>query len=427
MTSTRITGGILVLLLISILSFEAAGMGISSYLSVGTTNTGTVNYLSMILEAVAIGVIAIVLMVTLFSLFSNASSSTKAKRIAEDVTNDLQEKHNVANQSVMKIHEHEKSVYSLVGKLHQRFEVLDKLQASAEEREASLEHTTEKLQSHERDLQRATESIGNRLTQVQSYWDDQLEETVDTVQRIRSSLGASLNRVDNSMERLKEQEIMSQQFTKKLLKNYEEQSAAQKENNLISTHVRESLEATLGESNQLLEHLQKYHRDAEDTFKNFSTTMQDYETQTYEQFEDIFSSTDSARKELQAGLEDSKQAIENIKSRDKDAQALTDRVSAQLDSLETDRVEIMTKTLKDTNEMCNELKQGMNDTQDVLYGLKALNTVDDDSHQFAEEISTTDDEADTSNNVEELDITPKHKQYDDIEEENKLISFFSRR
>jgi len=276
-------------------------------------------------------------------------------------------------------------------------------------------------------LQRATESIGNRLTQVQSYWDDQLEETVDTVQRIRSSLGASLNRVDNSMERLKEQEIMSQQFTKKLLKNYEEQSAAQKENNLISTHVRESLEATLGESNQLLKHLQKYHRDAEDTFKNFSTTMQDYETQTYEQFEDIFSSTDSARKELQAGLEDSKQAIENIKSRDKDAQALTDRVSAQLDSLETDRVEIMTKTLKDTNEMCNELKQGMNDTQDVLYGLKALNTVDDDSHQFAEEISTTDDEADTSNNVEELDITPKHKQYDDIEEENKLISFFSRR
>lgn len=426
MTSTRITGGILVLLLISILSFEVAGMGISSYLSVGGANTGTAGYLAMILEAVAIGVIAVVLMITLFSLFSNVSSSAKAKRLADNVANDLREKHKTANQAMLKIHEHEKAAHGLIRKLQQRFEVLDKIQSSAEEREELLGKTTEKLQSHERDLQRATDSIGTRLNQVQSYWDEQLEETVDTVQRIRSSLGASLNRVDNSMERLKEQEIMSQQFTKKLVKNYEEQAVAQKENNLISTHVRESLEATLGESNQLLQHLKKYHKDAEDTFKNFSTTMQDYETQTYEQFEDIFASTDIARKELQAGLEESKQVVETIKSRDKNAQELTEKVATQLDTLETDRIEIMTKTLKDTSDMCNDLKKGMHDTQDVLYGLKSLNPVDELDANIAE-INTADDSTETASNVEELDITPKQKQYDDIEEENKLISFFSRR
>ncbi len=422
MTSTRITGGILILLLISILSFEVAGMGISSYLD--SSNSGNSNYLSMILEAVAIGVIAVVLMVTLFSLFSNTSSSVKSRQFAEKVSEDLKEKHSVANQSLLKLQEHEKSAQGIVNKLHHRFEMLEKLQSAAEEKGEKLEQITEQLQSHERDLQLASDSIGTRLNQVQTYWDEQLEETVDTVQRIRSSLGASLTRVDNSMERLKEQEIMSQQFTKKLVKNYEEQAAAQKENNLISTHVRESLEATLGESNQLLQHLQKYHKDAENTFKKFSSTMEDYEVQTYEQFEDIFASTDLARKELQAGLEDSKQVVENIKSQDKKAQELSDKVAEKLESLEVDRIEIMTKTLQETSELCSDLKQGMNETQDVLYGLKAINAENSDN---IEEITTdTSSVGLDSDNVEELK-TPVKTENQETEEENKLISFFSRR
>lgn len=426
MTSTRITGAILVLLLISILSFEVAGMGISSYLA--NDGQSSTSYLSMILEAVAIAVIAVVLMVTMFSLFTNMSSSAKAQRLAEQISTDLETKYKTANHALTKITEHEKSASSLVSKLHQRFDMLNKLQTAAEERGGELNQTTEKLQAHERDLRLASDSIGTRLDQVQSYWDDQLEETVDTVQRIRGSLGASLTRVDSSMERLKEQEIMSQQFTRKLVKNYEEQAAAQKENNLISSHVRESLEATLGESNQLLQHLQGYQQDAENTFKSFSSTMEDYETRTYEQFEDIFASTDSARKELQAGLEESKTVVEKLKSQDQDVQQLNDRVAEQLNALEIDRVEILTKTLKETSDMCGDLKQGINESQGVLYGLKSLNSNDSFKASNVEEIITR--PISIKDNVEELelDITPKAKEHDhDFDEENKLISFFSRR
>ena len=126
-------------------------------------------------------------------------------------------------------------------------------------------------------------------------------------------------------------------------------------------------------------------------------------------------------------MDDSKQVIENIKKYDENAQALSSRVSAQLDSLETDRVEIMTKTLKDTSEMCSDLKRGMHDTQDVLYGLKSLNKADS-SVENVTEITTSDDDLNkVIDNVEALDITPQQKHYDEIEEENKLISFFSRR
>ncbi len=423
MTSTRITGGILVLLLISILSFEIAGIGISSYLS--NTNYNHVSYFSMILEAIAIAVIAIALMVILFSLFSTISSSAKSRKFAQKISEDLKQKRKAANQSLMKLYEYEKTASGLVGKLQQRYEMLDQLQSAAEEKAENLEHITESLQSHERDLQQASDSIGRRLNQVQNYWDDQLEETVDTVQRIRSSLGASLTRVDNSMERLKEQEMMAQQFIKKLVKNYEEQAAAQKENNHISTHVRKALEATLNESNQLLQHLQKYHQDAESAFKKFSTTMEDYEAQSYERFENIFASSDLARKELQADLEDSRQVVEKLKACDQEAQQLTEKVTKQLESLELNRVEIMTKTLEETSELCADLKQGITETQDVLYGLKAISSKE---KQDIEEIITNKeiDVKTTTDNIEELKTPIKSTKQYEAEEENKLISFFSR-
>jgi len=438
MSSTRITGAILVLLLVSILAFEVAGMGISAYFS--NNNMGNISYLSMILETVAIVVIVVVLMVTLFSLFSTTSSSKKSRQFAEEVVSDLSKKHNSANQAMLKIHEHEKSVSGLAGKLHQRLEILDQLQASAENRSSALDTTTEKLQSHERDLQRATDSIGTRLDQVQTYWDEQLEETVDTVQRIRSRLGSSLSHVDNSMGRLKEQESIAQQLTSKLLKSYEAQASAQKENNLISSQVRQSLDATLSESNQLLQHLQNYHQNAEQTFKHFSSKMEEYESRSYKQFEEVFSNTDSVRKALHANLEQSQQVVAKLESYDKNVQQLSEKVTNQLDQLEMDRVEIITKTLRDTSEMCHDLKQGMNETQSVLYGLKSLNEPNihetamretagqqASSKKAVAEITPTEDYQVSLDNIELLDTQQFAKTPKKDPEDKTLISFFARR
>ena len=435
MSSTRITGAILVLLLVSILAFEVAGMGISTYFS--SNNISNISYLSIILETVAIVVIVVVLMVTMFSLFSTTSSSKKSRQFAQEVVSDLSKKHTSANQVMLKIQAHEKSVSGLAGKLHQRLEILDQLQTSAESRSSELDSTTEKLQSHQRDLQRATDSIGSRLNQVQTYWDEQLEETVDTVQRIRTRLGSSLSHVDKSMGRLKEQESIAQQLTNKLLKRYETQATVQKENNLISSQVRQSLDATLDESNQLLQHLQNYHQNAEQTFGHFSKKMDEYENRSYEQFEAVFSNTDSVRKALHANLEQSQQVVAKLESYDKNVQQLSEKVSNQLDQLEMDRVEIITQTLRDTSEMCHDLKQGMNETQSVLYGLKSLNEPNIHDTALRETagqqttsssdiaaITTAEDYQVSLDNVELLDTQAPAKTHKKERGDKTLISFF---
>ncbi|HHC74552.1 MAG TPA: hypothetical protein ENK78_05720, partial [Thiothrix sp.] len=191
-SNTRIIGAILVLLLISIIAFEVSGLGLSSYLANRDQTTlhklSDMNYFSLVLESTAIIVIAITLAIILFTLFSSTSLEANKRRKLNEITADVQKKHHTVSDSIQQIHEHTEKAEQLISKLQQKFDVLDKLQNSAETRGNDLDETAEKLYAYERDLRRSAENISSRLDQVQNYWDDQLEETVETVKRIKHSL-----------------------------------------------------------------------------------------------------------------------------------------------------------------------------------------------------------------------------------------------
>lgn len=375
-SNTRIIGAILVLLLISIIAFEVSGLGLSSYLANRDQTTlhklSDMNYFSLVLESTAIIVIAITLAIILFTLFSSTSLEANKRRKLNEITADVQKKHHTVSDSIQQIHEHTEKAEQLISKLQQKFDVLDKLQNSAETRGNDLDETAEKLYAYERDLRRSAENISSRLDQVQNYWDDQLEETVETVKRIKHSLSGGLTQVEEGVGRIREQENMAQNFTKKLVKTYEEQAEIQRENNRITNAVRENLEATLDESNQLLERLQSLHKNADETFQTFSTRIDQYEGRAYEQFESLFNNIETARKEADANLQASNTILAELKTRKTDTQHLHQKIDQQLDQLEVDRVRILTETLDDTSKMCHALKQDVDDARHVLQGLSPL-------------------------------------------------------
>jgi DNA repair exonuclease SbcCD ATPase subunit len=327
----------------------------------------------------------------------------------------------------------------MISKLQQKFSVLDKLQGAAEVRGKDLEETAEKLYSYERDLRHSADSISNRLEHVQTYWDDQLEDTIDTVKRIKQSLSGGLVQVEDGVSRIKEQEGMAQDFTKKLIKTYEEQAEAQRENNRITNSVRENLEATLAESNQLLGHLQGMHQNAEDTFRSFSTQLSGYEGQAYDQFEDLFANIDTARKELNAGLEESDSVLTQLREKEAASRELSDKVSDQIEQLEVDRVRILTNALDEASEMCDTLKKDMDDARHVLHGLTPIrNTgkVDEVLEQEPQiahaDIAVMEEGKEktpfSGDYVPKLgDVIPARDSKGSDENNNKLVSFFSRR
>jgi len=375
-SNTRIIGAILVLLLISIIAFEVSGLGLSSYLSnrdqTALTHLSDMNYFSLVLESTAIVVIAITLAIILFTLFSSTSLEANKRRKLNEITADVQHKHHTVSDSIQQIHLHTEKAEQLINKLQQKFDVLDKLQNSAETRGSDLEETAEKLYAYERDLRRSAENISSRLDQVQNYWDDQLEETVETVKRIKQSLSGGLTQVEDGVGRIREQENMAQNFTRKLVKTYEEQAEIQRENNRITNVVRENLEETLNESNQLLDRLQNLHKNADETFQTFSTRIDQYEGRAFEQFESLFSNIETARKEADENLKTSHAIVTELKTRQTDTEHLHEKIDHQLEQLEVDRVRILTETLDDTSKMCHTLKKDMDDARHVLQGLSPL-------------------------------------------------------
>lgn len=446
-SNTRIIGAIAVLLLISILAFEASGLGLSAFLQVTNKEAALqtmndANYFSLVLETTAIFVLAIILAIVMFTLFSSTSLEAGKRRKLDEVTRDIKEQHKDVSDSLVSIKQNAEQSELMLSKLQQKFSVLDKLQGAAEVRGKDLEETAEKLYSYERDLRHSADSISNRLDHVQTYWDDQLEDTIDTVKRIKQSLSGGLVQVEDGVSRIKEQEGMAQDFTKKLIKTYEEQAEAQRENNRITNSVRENLEATLAESNQLLGHLQGMHQNAEDTFRSFSTQLESYEGQAYDQFEDLFANIDTARKELNAGLEESDSVLTQLREKEETSRELTDKVSDQIEQLEMDRVRILTSALDEASEMCDTLKKDMDDARHVLHGLTPIKNTGKVDEVLEQEPKIVKAETPAIEKDEDKEQTPFSSDYvpnklgdvvpardfkDSDENNNKLVSFFSRR
>jgi uncharacterized membrane protein len=109
-SNTRIVGAIAVLLLISILAFEASGLGLSAFLQVTNKEAALqtmsdVNYFSLVLETTAIFVLAIILAIVMFTLFSSTSLEAGKRRKLDEVTRDIKEQHKDVTDSLTSIKE----------------------------------------------------------------------------------------------------------------------------------------------------------------------------------------------------------------------------------------------------------------------------------------------------------------------------------
>jgi chromosome segregation ATPase len=212
--------------------------------------------------------------------------------------------------------------------------------------------------------------LGDRLQHLQTYWDEQLTDSVSNVKLIRSKLSEGLGQVDDSLTRLREQEKMAQGFTRKLIEHHQEQAKSQQENTRLSSEVHHRLEEMLQESGHLLEQMKRYQQDADTVFQNFNTDMDGLESQAQQHFSSLFQTTDSARTELTAGLEESRGHLGNMRLREAQSDELSRRIGQQFEHLDHIRVERISKTLDLTEQMSSDLQKGAENARHLLSTLE---------------------------------------------------------
>lgn len=255
---------------------------------------------------------------------------------------------------------------NLVKKLKDQVEDVDRSFKASQARAEQVERMVERVSTAEHEMRDISTQLGERLQHLQTYWDEQVGDSVETVKRIRGKLREGLEDVDASLIRLHDQEKMAQGFTRKLIEHHQEQVQNQQENSRLSAEVHGRLENMLNESTQMLEHMKRYQSDADSVFQAFTTEMQGLESQANEHFTTLFQATDQARTELDAGMEESRRHLGEMRLRESQSDELARKMRQQFDMVDHIRVERISKTLDLTDQISTDLHKGVENARMML-------------------------------------------------------------
>lgn len=255
--------------------------------------------------------------------------------------------------------------------LKSRVEQVNTENKTSQSRAETAEVTINKAKAAEKELRQISQQLGERIQHTQTYWNDQLEDTTGNIKKIKANLNQGLTRVDEGLLRLQEQEKIAQGFTHKLLQHQKEHLASQQKNTLISGEVHTQMDSILKESTASMRFIQEHQQQIDDLFNNYSGGIRKLEKQANEQFTEVFQSTDMARQEMNAGLQENSQILEKLREHETQSTRMHDRIKEQFSQVDILKVERLGETVELTDEMCVNLQQGLENARALLSTLEA--------------------------------------------------------
>ena len=267
----------------------------------------------------------------------------------------------------------------LTAQLKSRVEQINRESQTSRTVAEDAERAIGRAKEAENELRAISTQLGDRIQYVQTYWDEQLSDTVETVRNVHKKLTSGLTQVDEGLTRLREQEKMAQGFTQKLVEHQKSQFSAQQENARLATEINSQLEAMLRESSKTLSGMQEQQQRAEGIFAHFSKEIQGLEQHAHEYFAGVFQATDVARQEVHAGLAETRQHLANLRTQNEQGSAMNQRIRQQFEQVDKLQVDRLAKTVDITDEMCADLQAGLENARNLL------KTLEDKTRQVLEE------------------------------------------
>lgn len=245
-------------------------------------------------------------------------------------------------------------------------------------RAEDAERAIEKAIEAESELRSISTQLGERIQYVQTYWDEQLSDTTDTVKQVKSKITHGLTQVDEGLLRLREQEKMAQGFTHKLLEHQREHLASQQKSAKLSSTMHEQLENIIKDSAASLQTVQEQHAQSEQMFKKYTDEIQELENRANEQFTDVFQSTDMARKELNANVKEAHERTAKIRDYENQSSQMSSSINEKFEQVNELKVDRLSKTVSLTDEMCENLQEGLENARALLTTLekKTIEVID---------------------------------------------------
>ena len=378
-----------------------------------------------IFEVVIAGIVASAVVLSLLALFIGQWSGKKQNRAIKKIRDKIEKDKTSTESLVASIKERAEEANELVKGLKNKTSVITSKQHQAWVQVEDIEQMVEDALDCSNELKQTTDGINQRMTQIQHYWDEQLKESADVVERVQSTLEQGLAKVESGLEALQNNELKSHTLSQQVLESYHQQSDILSSNTSASKEIQLNLEKASEDSKHLLDQLNTQKQSAKKSFQQFNDDLGDYESQAYEQFDGAFQATDIARKELNANVNESRLYIDNLRRYEEEGRNIKLQVRNHLDLMNNKSMDQFATTLENTQKMFATLQD---DVQDAQYAIDSLRNM---KHQMLE----PHEENNTANNSgkiqAETPIKKEEKRAKNTEEylaisgDSTLIPFFS--
>lgn len=413
--------GLFIFLLINFLPIDANAAGLQEFLqgnqttntvpatvtettpATGTSKPNTTSQLTHIIEMVVAGVVASALIISILVLFIGRWAARKDRQVIQQIRQEAQQEKEHITAAVTTVREQEKETTMLVHSIREQATEISSKHQKITNQENDIDATVEKVQAQKEELEKATHNISERMTEIQTHWDEQLHDTVSAIQQVQNGLNNNLEKVDDGLDKMQRQKDMSEQLMQDFLKRHNEQNTVLESNSKISDKVSESLEETLKESTLLLQTLKKQQKDAEQALSYFNDELSGYEEQAYEQFDSSFQVADIARQELSANIEESRKHLESMRRYEEQSHGINAQTQKHLETLDFTKIVKLSHTLNSTQDMFTDLRDSVEEAQSMLDELKDIETdVKETASNVQKNAGIFDDEAPTLLDTENL-------------------------
>jgi len=376
-----------------------------------------------IIELIVIGIISSALIISTLVLLLGRWAGKRDRKAIKALRKKAESEENKISSIVTTLKDQEKETTELVEDINELAQTFSQKRKDVDLQARSIFETSKKIKIQEQALIQTTNTISLRMNKIQSYWDTQLNNTISTIQKVQANLDKSLNQVDEDLDTMQHQKILSQELLQDFLSKHKEQGELIRNNHDISEKVGATLEETLHESNMLVKLLKQHQDRAEKSLNKFTDDLTSFEEQAYEQFDSSFQVADLARQELTANIDESRTHIENMRRHEEKSQQLNKQTQKNLEVLDYSKIMKISNTLDSTQDMFTDIHNRVEDTKILLDELKGIE-ID------IKKAVKTDENIDFSENtlLEELteeELADSVNVYKMASGDNTLLSFFA--
>jgi len=376
----------------------------TSIKQVETSNPKSTGQLTHIIEMVVAGVVASALIISLLVLFLGRWAAKKDRMVLQALRQDAEQEAEHITAAVTTVREQEKETTKIIHTIREQATEIDSKQEKINIQKEDINSTFEDAQKQQQELEKVTNTVGDSMTKIQNYWDEQLRDTVSAIQQVQSGLNDNLKKVDDGLDKMQRQKSMSEELMQDFLKRHNEQNTVLENNSKISDQVSESLEETLKESTHLLQLLKKQQKDAEQALSHFNDELSGYEEQAYEQFDSSFQVADIARQELSANIEESRKHLESMRRYEEQSHGINVQTQKHLESLDFTKIVKLSHTLNSTQDMFTDLRDSVEEAQNMLDDLKDIETDVRETASSVKKNAVNIDNVEVENTVDESEL-----------------------